>query len=212
MRMGTYYRALLLKKLGIATKSDAVLDVGSLDGYWLSKQACGTKVCLDLGPIKEHADMHYIQGDALMIPLQDECVDQSFAFEVMEHVNDDKSLIRELLRVVKNGGKVTLSVPNKKIRIFPSFLTNFVSRKWGHDKRNGYLEKEIDAIIPNGIKKKVKYIRAFWYRLLYFPLRLVWGIVPRFGRQFIKAVAYLDGTYAEGDNGYLIITINKNSN
>jgi len=43
-------------------------------------------------------------------------------------------------------------------------------------------------------------------------LRLVWGIVPRFGRQFIKAVAYLDGTYAEGDNGYLIITINKNSN
>jgi SAM-dependent methyltransferase len=210
--MGTYYKALLLIRLGVSTKSSAVLDVGGLDGHWLSQQDCGIKVCLDLSPVKEYGNTHYIQGDALKLPLRDRCIDQSFAFDVMEHVSDDELLVRELLRVVKNGGKVTLSVPNKKIRIFPSFLTNWVSRRWGHNKCNGYLEEELESILPRELYRKTQYVRAFWYRLLYFPLRLVWGIVPQFGRQLIKAVACLDGAYSEGDNGYLIITIAKNSN
>lgn len=46
------------------------------------------------------------------LPLPDECVDKVIAMEVLEHVNDPKITLRELIRVAAPGAQFLLSVPD----------------------------------------------------------------------------------------------------
>ncbi len=53
-------------------------------------------------------------------PLQD-VADNSFdtvvSFQVIEHIKDDKSFLKEIHRVLKPGGKAIISTPNKKMTL-----------------------------------------------------------------------------------------------
>lgn len=48
-----------------------------------------------------------------IFPLQDEAVDGAVSFTVLEHVPDQELALREILRVLKPGGRFIISVPNK---------------------------------------------------------------------------------------------------
>ena len=55
-----------------------------------------------------------IQGDAKNIPFEDNCFDIAGLFDVIEHFDDDRKLLREATRVVKCGGIVTVTVPARQ--------------------------------------------------------------------------------------------------
>jgi SAM-dependent methyltransferase len=57
--------------------------------------------------------MRAILYDGRHIPLPDTSVDFSVSFEVLEHVLDERGALAELRRVVKPGGKLVMSVPNR---------------------------------------------------------------------------------------------------
>lgn len=85
-----------------------VLDVGAgaqpyrrylpTGGEYTSMESNG-----DLGPD--------IVGDVLDIPLEDDMFDSIICAEVIEHVEDPQSAIRELQRICKPGGLLYLSAP-----------------------------------------------------------------------------------------------------
>jgi ubiquinone/menaquinone biosynthesis C-methylase UbiE len=50
-------------------------------------------------------------GDATKLPLRNEAFDVVFCIETLEHIQDDKSAIKEIERVTKRGGTVILAVP-----------------------------------------------------------------------------------------------------
>ena len=50
-------------------------------------------------------------GDAL--PLDDGCADVVTSFTVLEHVNDDRVVLLEMRRVLKPGGLLVITVPNR---------------------------------------------------------------------------------------------------
>jgi ubiquinone/menaquinone biosynthesis C-methylase UbiE len=76
MRLGTYYRAELLKLLNIKADKENVLDVGCFDAYWLSTQSAKNKYALDIDIDKKYRNINYIKASALDIPFEDNKFDQ----------------------------------------------------------------------------------------------------------------------------------------
>lgn len=52
-----------------------------------------------------------LAGDALRLPFPDDCFDAVICSEVLEHIPDYRSALREIHRVVKPGGRLCASVP-----------------------------------------------------------------------------------------------------
>jgi ubiquinone/menaquinone biosynthesis C-methylase UbiE len=53
-----------------------------------------------------------VTGDALDMPFPDSSFDRVIAAEVLEHIPDDLSAMREIVRVLKPGGQAAITVPS----------------------------------------------------------------------------------------------------
>ena len=63
---------------------------------------------------KKYSALYYkINGDALKLSLRDNSFDVIILQDVIEHLHDPKSLINEVIRILKPGGMVYMSTPNK---------------------------------------------------------------------------------------------------
>ena len=210
MRLGTYYRALMWDKLGIRADQDKVLDVGGFDGYWLSQQPAKMRICVDLSPQRQYEGVTYVKADALSLPFSAGCFDQVFAFDIIEHVNDDRQFLNELHRVTKPSGQIVISTPHKQIRIFPPFLTAWVNKKWGHYRVSGYLEAELLRIMPLDVDVEFVHLKEPSRRFLYLLLRLLWGISQAITRPLARATVYVDFLLLTGDGGHILAKVTKN--
>ncbi len=65
----------------------------------------------DAGEVPEGAEADIKQGDALAMPFADEEFDRIVAAEVLEHIPDDRAAIAELVRVLRPGGTIAVTVP-----------------------------------------------------------------------------------------------------
>jgi SAM-dependent methyltransferase len=63
------------------------------------------------GEVPEGAEADVKQGDALSLPFADGEFDRVVAAEVLEHIPDDESAIAELVRVLRPGGTMAVTVP-----------------------------------------------------------------------------------------------------
>lgn len=52
-----------------------------------------------------------VRGDARQLPLADDAVDLVVAFDVLEHIEDDRSVLQEIRRVLRPGGWLFVAVP-----------------------------------------------------------------------------------------------------
>lgn len=88
-----------------------ILDVGSADGPsvgWL--QGAGLRVTLDLDP-RGLTPGEGVCGSALQLPFADAAFDVVGAFDVLEHCHDEMTAVSEMMRVLKPGGRLLMSVP-----------------------------------------------------------------------------------------------------
>ncbi len=65
----------------------------------------------EAGEVPEGADADIKQGDALSLPFADGEFDRVVAAEVLEHIPDDAAAIAELVRVLRPGGTIAVTVP-----------------------------------------------------------------------------------------------------
>ncbi|RYX81532.1 class I SAM-dependent methyltransferase [bacterium] len=82
--------------------------------------ANGSVVGLDFSPLalrfaRQHlhdlSGLALSQGDAMQLPLRDECADCVTMLDVLEHLSDDNKALREVARILKPGGAIILTVP-----------------------------------------------------------------------------------------------------
>jgi SAM-dependent methyltransferase len=66
---------------------------------------------LEAGELDEKASAAAVQGDALRLPFADASFDRVIASEVLEHIEDDRSTMAELARVLRQGGVLAVTVP-----------------------------------------------------------------------------------------------------
>lgn len=65
----------------------------------------------EAGEVPEGAEADTKQGDALSLPFADGEFDRVVASEVLEHIPDDVTAISELVRVLRPGGTMAVTVP-----------------------------------------------------------------------------------------------------
>ena len=63
------------------------------------------------GEAPESAKAQVVVGDALALPYPDGTFDVVIASEILEHVPDDETAIAELVRVLRPGGSLVVTVP-----------------------------------------------------------------------------------------------------
>ena len=59
--------------------------------------------------------IEFMIGSITDISLQSNCFDVVVSFETIEHVNEQEKALLELIRVLKNGGVLIISTPNRKL-------------------------------------------------------------------------------------------------
>jgi SAM-dependent methyltransferase len=98
-----------------------VLDVACGSGFGMQmlrgSGACVLGVDLDASALVEARRFappsRLVRADATRLALPDRCVDLVTSFETLEHVPDAAKLVRELRRVLRPGGRLVLSTPNR---------------------------------------------------------------------------------------------------
>jgi SAM-dependent methyltransferase len=53
------------------------------------------------------------------LPFPDETFDVVLSFQVIEHIRDTTTYLEEMNRVLKPGGQILISTPNRSVRLFP---------------------------------------------------------------------------------------------
>lgn len=61
--------------------------------------------------VRQKLNIEVIEGSILELPFEENSFDWVCAFDVVEHVEDDKKAISEMNRVCKNKGKICITVP-----------------------------------------------------------------------------------------------------
>lgn len=104
-------------------KGTRVLDIGCGTGYG-SAALAETHEVTAIDNNKEainYAKRHYrgkakfLVVNALKLPFKDSKFDAICSFEAIEHIKDVEKFLKEVIRVLKQGGKFIMSTPNKSI-------------------------------------------------------------------------------------------------
>jgi SAM-dependent methyltransferase len=137
-------------------------------------------------------------GDVTTLPFPDRAFDLVCAFDIVEHVEDDRRVFRELSRIARDGATVIFSVPLHPARwsafdalvghvrrydaddlvalLAEHGLTLERSAAFGMEPRSRWL---LDFAVWGLTKRRVQAMR--WYNALFLPLglvlqrRLAWG-------------------------------------
>ena len=137
--INNFYKSLIesVKNLKIET----VLDVGCGEGFSLnrlSEEGIGKKLegvdflkpAVELGK-KMHPHLALKQGNIYKLEYKSNSFDLVIATEVLEHLEDPRKVLKELIRVSKKY--VLLSVPNEPFFMAANFLRGKNITRWGND-------------------------------------------------------------------------------
>ncbi|MEU2042274.1 class I SAM-dependent methyltransferase [Nocardia niwae] len=104
-------------------------DVAELTGVETMFQAMAAA-----GEVPPHATATVVAGDALALPFPDDEFDCVIASEVLEHIPADAGAIAELVRVLKPGGHLVVTVP----RWLPEQVCWLLSQEY-HSNEGGHV-------------------------------------------------------------------------
>jgi ubiquinone/menaquinone biosynthesis C-methylase UbiE len=138
------------------TKNDALLDIGSGDGYWTNQfaKASGRTVGLEPDP---HAlatarqfygrQISFHQGFAENLAFEDNSFDCIVSVSCFEHFRDAQQALNECYRVLKPGGRLAISVdsllPQNSARDFRAWHSKkyFVTEYFAEEKLASMLKR-----------------------------------------------------------------------
>lgn len=157
------YQALDLGKLDLSPEA-RLLDVGCGTGRHLLEQTRFPGLLVGLDTSKEdlrktqylfklterertvRAHLELVQGAGEQLPFPDESFEQVICTETLEHVPDDRAVLPELLRVLRPGGVLAISVPDEySERLLWRFSPRYRNHPGGHVRI--YRRREIKRLL-----------------------------------------------------------------
>ena len=154
----------------ISLKGKKFLDIGCGLGYFsLRAGQLGANVHgIDIGDnlvkicSKRYPKGKFLVASAEKLPFKDNSFDVVLCTEVIEHVNDQKKVIGEIFRVLKKGGYLVITTPNKIFKPLYTFLCNLGIRPY-HGNEYWFYPWDIKRILEKNGKITKKYHFNFFY-------------------------------------------------
>lgn len=207
MRLGSYYRRLVLQHLGVSDGPGMVLDVGSYDGSVLAGMPWVRPVGLDRNPAPAaQCAIPMVRADGCYPPFRPGSFGAVFALDVLEHEKDDRRLAAALVDLLAPGGTLWVSVPHRDYQAVPGALTGLLHRHWGH-LRPGYSAAELVSLFAVGVSADVMEWNEPAFRHLYLPARALWRPFPLVARLLLRGAADLDARRRHGRSGHLFARV-----
>lgn len=173
-------------------KNKTLLDVGSGSGALMQASQKFGLISKGIEPSKSLQKLAVKKNlDVILGTLPSKRLNEKFDFvtliDVIEHVNDPESLLKEINTVLKLNGKLFLVTPDVN-----SFFSKFLKFKWWHFRvaHVGYFnQKTLSILIKKCGYEIIKYQRPNWYfPISYILNRILSYISPKIEIKLPKSV------------------------
>ena len=125
---------------------DRVIEVGCGAGNVIERAPCGILFGMDLSETilnkakkRMNKEAFLLQGDAQNLPYRDRIFERVICSEVLEHILDPSTALKEIARVLKNQGIAVVSFPNESlINCIKTLLIRLGIFKWLFQEKGNY--------------------------------------------------------------------------
>jgi ubiquinone/menaquinone biosynthesis C-methylase UbiE len=131
-----------------------------------------------------------IMGNGMRMPFKDATFDKIICSEMMEHVIDDEQGVRELYRVLKDGGAMAVSVPTWLTeKIYWSISEKYHTNPGGHIRI--YRQKQLVDLLERhnfkvyAIRHKHAFHSIYWLLRCLVGVRREKALLPRLYHKFL---------------------------
>jgi len=167
-----------------------VLDVASGAGFGLQMLrqagACPIGADYDAHALSQvrclEAKARLVHADATRLPFQPYSLDLVVSFETIEHVPDAPALVSEVGRVLKPGGRLVLSTPNRAFGPEERHTQNpFHVREFTADELRDVLRASFDDVQLYGQRPSpaYRYVPYLMVEPCYEPAAVAWKVLTR---------------------------------
>lgn len=152
-------------------KGDKILDLGCGNGYYsflLSKLPLKLKITgidnhvnavEDAKIFVGERNVQFIIGNAEKLPFPENSFDKIIMSEIIEHVKDDIRVLKEVRRVLKPGGVLVLTTPNKDYPFLWDPINWFLEHFFNFHIKSGFFagiwNQHVRLYRPEEIKKRL---------------------------------------------------------
>lgn len=199
-------------QLPLPPAADRMLDIGCDDAFVSGQLQARLRIGADIRPrATSTGETQFVGASALQLPFAGGTFDCVLAFDILEHIEDDKGAMHEMLRVLSDQGTLWFSTPSLGFRLGPSWLTARANRGFGH-VRNGYVVEHIRSLCPQDqdwILRCEEWNEPA-FRALFVPLHFMhyYGL-PRSAAALTRWCYRVDGRFREGKHGHLLGSIRR---
>ena len=204
-----YQRHLVAYHTAANLVNGQLLEVGCGEGYGIPLLADKVQTYHALDKFKTNLNnwttqfkhLHFTQASVPPLPYPSNEFDSLVSFQVIEHIENDAEFVKELARVLKPGGVLVLTTPNR-----PMSLTRnpWHVREYTHTELTQLLQTHFSKVDMQGVygnekvmqyyednKKSVRKFPRFdifnlQYKLPRQLLQIPYDILNRFNRQKLK--------------------------
>ena len=191
--------------------SGTVLEIGCGEGYGISELVEFSKKYIGVDKfdtyisedIKKNNDIVFHKMEIPpLLNIEANSIDFVVTFQVIEHIQDDNYFLREIFRVLKPGGKLLLTTPNKLMSLSrnPWHIREYTPFEMKDVLRKYFVKSEVKGVYGNDIvmeyyqknKESVKKITRYdifnlQYLLPRWALQIPYDILNRFNRNKLKS-------------------------
>jgi SAM-dependent methyltransferase len=135
-------------------------------------------------------DWNVIMANGMRMPFRDATFDKIICSEMMEHVVDDEQGVRELYRVLKDGGQMAISVPTWLTeKIYWAISEKYHTNPGGHIRI--YRQKQLINLLERhnfkvyAIRHKHAFHSIYWLLRCLVGVRRENAIIPRLYHKFL---------------------------
>lgn len=201
-----------------------VLEIGTGSGYGIELIAPHAKQFITLDKYMAETgealpdNVEFRQATVPPLPFESERFDCVISFQVIEHIKQDLEFVREIHRVLRPGGKVILTTPNRPMSLtrnpwhvreyLPDELQNLFSIHFGEVELMGVGGNERVMAYYERNRESVRKITRWdildlQHRLPRWMLQLPYDVMNRLNRRKLHATAPEESAAISRDDYFL---------